>query len=55
MPTACWWKLGIDYTTFNFSDTSVGVFVPVVESGVLGQAIVGTSWQRLQGGLSLTF
>ena len=45
-------EAGLDYTTFNFSDTSVGVFVrggPVFWSGDLG-----TGW-RAWGGLSLNF
>ena len=45
-------ELGLDYTTFNFKDTSMGVYAR-------GGALIwagdrGTSWQ-VQGGLSFKF
>ncbi len=45
-------EAGLDYTTFNFSDTSVGVFVR--GGPVFWGSDLGTSW-RAWGGLSLTF
>ena len=45
-------EAGLDYTTFNFTETSVGMFVrggPVFWGNDLG-----TSW-RAWGGLSLSF
>ena len=45
-------ELGLDYTTFNFQDTSMGVYAR-------GGALIwannrGTSWQ-VQGGLNFKF
>ena len=45
-------EAGLDYTTFNFSDTSVGVFVR--GGPVFWGSGLGTSW-RAWGGLSLDF
>ena len=45
-------EAGLDYTTFNFSDTSVGVFVR--GGPVFWGSGLGTSWRAL-GGLSLDF
>ena len=45
-------EAGLDYTTFNFSDTSVGVFVR--GGPVFWGSDLGTSW-RAWGGLSLKF
>ena len=45
-------ELGLDYTTFNFTDTSMGVYA---RSGVvLWGGDRGTSWQ-VQGGLNFRF
>ena len=45
-------EAGLDYTTFNFSDTSVGMFVR--GGPVFWGSDLGTSW-RAWGGLSLKF
>ena len=45
-------EAGLDYTTFNFTDTSVGVFVR--GGPVFWGSNLGTSW-RAWGGLSLSF
>ena len=45
-------EAGLDYTSFNFSDTSVGVFVR--GGPVFWGSDLGTSW-RAWGGLSLKF
>jgi outer membrane autotransporter protein len=45
-------EAGLDYTTFNFNDTSVGVFVR--GGPVFWGSGLGTSW-RAWGGLSLDF
>lgn len=45
-------EAGLDYTTFNFTDTSVGVFVR--GGPVFWGSDLGTSW-RAWGGLSLSF
>ena len=45
-------EAGLDYTTFNFSDTSVDVFVR--GGPVFWGSDLGTSW-RAWGGLSLKF
>ena len=45
-------EAGLDYTTFNFTDTSVGVFVR--GGPVFWGSDLGTSW-RAWGGLSLKF
>ncbi len=45
-------EAGLDYTTFNLSDTSVGVFAR--GGPVFWGSDLGTSW-RAWGGLSLTF
>jgi len=44
-------ELGLDYTSFNFNDTSMGVYA---RTGVVIWGERGTSWQ-VQGGLSFRF
>jgi outer membrane autotransporter protein len=45
-------ELGLDYTTFNFQDTSMGVYAR--GGGLLWAGNRGTSWQ-VQGGLNFKF
>ena len=44
-------ELGLDYTSFNFNDTSMGVYA---RTRVVIWGERGTSWQ-VQGGLSFRF
>jgi outer membrane autotransporter protein len=44
-------ELGLDYTSFNFNDTSMGVYA---RTGVVIWGDRGTSWQ-VQGGLNFRF
>ena len=44
-------ELGLDYISFNFNDTSMGVYA---RTGVVVWGERGTSWQ-VQGGLSFRF
>ena len=45
-------ELGLDYTTYNFTDTSIGVYART--GVVLWGGDRGTSWQ-VQGGLNFRF